>query len=534
MKDKLRHRILSDAFGAIAWPTALYLSGDLVEQLVAVYSAGVLASFADSVLSLDVRSGGVSLVKLAVCVALTVLAAPALGLMAENTDLRYALRLDRRMLKRFFSKKYDNALRIDAGEAAQRLENDMIDLRCDLRTVSENIILIPVILASLLYSSLSVSAVMTAAIVAVSLIKLAVPSLTVKMKAKYAGEARDYGAAVRSLEMSVTTRPADARIFGLCGHMLSRLDRLFGGYREKTLKRSIPLNTAADAISEFLDTFCTAALLVSGAVMAASGIITPGGIAAMLGWYRVFGTVFGKVGEIITAVPDINNVAERLRMIYDGEEAAGGSDITGFTDISSAGVRYSYEGSSYALACGPFTVRAGDKTAVTGDNGSGKSTLIMILSGLLQDWSGDLKVNGVSLKDVSPASRRRTAAYAPQQPYLFAGTVRDNIRLGDQSADENRVDEVIERLGLKDIAGRDIGNGDELSGGERQKVSIARALLKHAPLLLLDEPSNNLDAESLDAIIGIIRDYDGTVLFISHLPRLTAAGGEEIRLKAAE
>ena len=531
MKDNVRHVILRDAFGAIAFPASLYLAGDLVEQLIAVYSAGVLAAFADSVLRLDIRNGGVSLAKLALCVALTVLAAPALGLLAENTDLKYALRLDRRILSRFFAKKYDNALKIDVGEAEQRLENDIIELRCGLRQILENAVLIPAILAYLLYSALSVSPAMTVVIFAVSVIKLAVPLLTAKMKARYAEAGREYGDGIRSLEMSITSRPADVRLFGLGRHMISEFDRLFGRYYSETLKRSIPRVAAADAVSGFIGTFCTAVLLVSGALMAASGMISAGEIAAMIGWYGVFGTVFEKTGEIITAAPDIRNLVSRLTLIYDGSEKEGGVKISGFETVAADNVSYSYSGGDLSLKPISFSLSAGDRISVTGPNGSGKSTLVSILCGLLADWRGGISVDGADMKDIDPVSWRRLTAYAPQDPYLFAGTVRDNIRLGGLSASEEETDAVISRLGLGDIAGRRAGEGgDELSGGERQRISIARALMKKAPILLLDEPSNNLDADGIGTIIEIIKGYDGAVVFVSHLDRLTAAGGGAIRL----
>ncbi|MCR5264670.1 MAG: hypothetical protein K6D94_12405, partial [Clostridiales bacterium] len=364
MKDNVRHVILRDAFGAIAFPASLYLAGDLVEQLIAVYSAGVLAAFAESVLRLDVRNGGVSLAKLAICVALTVLAAPALGLLAENTDLKYALRLDRRILSRFFAKKYDNALKIDVGEAEQRLENDIIELRCGLRQILENAVLIPAILAYLLYSALSVSPAMTAVIFAVSVVKLAVPLLTAKMKARYAEAGREYGDGIRSLEMSITSRPADVRLFGLGRHMISEFDRMFGRYYSETLKRSIPRVAAADAASGFIGTFCTAVLLVSGALMAASGMISAGEIAAMIGWYGVFGTVFEKTGEIITAAPDIRNLVSRLTLIYDGSEKEGGVKISGFETVAADNVSYSYGGGDLSLKPISFSLSAGDRISV--------------------------------------------------------------------------------------------------------------------------------------------------------------------------
>ena len=118
-----------------------------------------------------------------------------------------------------------------------------------------------------------------------------------------------------------------------------------------------------------------------------------------------------------------------------------------------------------------------------------------------------------------------------QSPYLFQGTVWENVRLGRLDAGEEEVREAIRRVGLEELAEREISDDQEvLSGGERQKISIARALLRNADILLMDEPGNNLDKEALSWLEGFIRDYRGTMLFISHDERMLALADEAVRL----
>ena len=531
MKDKLKRTIMRDIYGAIGLPSALYLAGDLAEYLTAVYTANILAGFADAVLRMDAGYGLANAARLAGAAALTVLISPFIGCAAENIDLKYALRLDRKIMSRFMSKRYEAAMKIDVGEAAQRLEDDAIELRCAVRAVTENAVLVPAILAYLLYSALQISPVMTAAVFAVSLIKLLVPAVTAKMKARFADAERDYKSSARGIETQITSQPHVLRLLGLGGIMTGRLERLFGNHYDSVLKRSIPYETAADSISGALDTLCTVLLLISGALMAASGMISPGSIAAMIGYFGVFGTLFGKIGEIIKEAPDIGMLTGRMALLYGDTERENGSDISGFTVIRAESLSYSYDGGSSAIPPVSFTLRADGKTAVTGPNGSGKSTLIKILCGLLDSFGGSICADGVSLSGIHPSSWRKLIAYAPQDPFLFAGTVRENILLGNLSAADREIDGMISRLGLGEISGREAGDGgDGLSGGERQRISIARALLRRAPLLLLDEPSNNLDADGVETICRVIREYRGSVLYISHLPKLTAAGDAEIRL----
>ncbi|MBQ7720552.1 MAG: ABC transporter ATP-binding protein [Clostridia bacterium] len=534
MKDKLKRTIMRDIAGAIALPTTLYLIGDLAEYLAAVYTANVTAGFADAVLEMDVSLGLAQALKMLAAAAMTVLISPLFGLWAENTDLKYALRLDRRIFSRFLSKRCESAMKIDVGEAAQRLEDDTIELRCAVRAVSENIILVPVILVYLLISSLSISLPMTLAVFAISLIKLAVPSLTAKMKARFAEAGRDYASAARGIETQIARQPGTLRLLGIGGLLTGRLDGMFKEHFDKVIRKSAAYETAADGIQGSLDTLCTVLLLLCGAVMAAAGMISPGSVAAMIGYFGVFGTMFEKIGEIIKQAPNISALAERMKLLYDGAERTGGKKISGFTVMKARDLGYSY-GDTAALRPVSFSLKNGERIAVTGPNGSGKSTLIKVISGLLDGYDGELTADGISLKEIDPASWRRLISYAPQDPFLFSGSVRDNIRLGSQSAGDDETDAVIESLGLAELAEKKVGeDGEGLSGGERQRISIARAVMKNAPLLLLDEPSNNLDTDGLEKIISIIRGYHGAVMFISHIPELTAAKDAELRLSAEE
>lgn len=178
-----------------------------------------------------------------------------------------------------------------------------------------------------------------------------------------------------------------------------------------------------------------------------------------------------------------------------------------------------------------FELRQGERVFLCGRNGSGKSTLIKLLCGLYPGYRGGIRVNGIELREISMDSWRKKCAYVEQSPYLFQGTVWENVRLGRLDAGEEEVREAIRRVGLEELAEREISDDQEvLSGGERQKISIARALLRNADILLMDEPGNNLDKETLSWLEGFIRDYRGTMLFISHDERMLALADEAVRL----
>ncbi|GAA4208488.1 ABC transporter ATP-binding protein [Streptosporangium oxazolinicum] len=161
-----------------------------------------------------------------------------------------------------------------------------------------------------------------------------------------------------------------------------------------------------------------------------------------------------------------------------------------------------------------LTLEAGTTTAIVGPSGSGKSTALALLAGLHEPTSGRVLVDGTDIADLGPEARRALVSVVFQHPYLFDGTIRDNILAGDPGADDDRfghavtlarVDEITDRLPDGDRTA--VGEaGATLSGGERQRVSIARALLKPAPILLVDEATSALDTENEAAVVRALAD----------------------------
>ena len=159
-----------------------------------------------------------------------------------------------------------------------------------------------------------------------------------------------------------------------------------------------------------------------------------------------------------------------------------------------------------------------------------KSTLVKILCGLLRDYDGEILLNGVDLKDVNLLRWRRRIAYAPQNPYLFEASVRENIVLGNDSLPRERVDELMRGFSIQHLADKPISMNAELSGGEKQKLSILRALLRDSDVLILDEPTNHLDAQSVDFLRQCLESDGRTVLGIAHGAALDGVLSRTIRV----
>lgn len=173
-----------------------------------------------------------------------------------------------------------------------------------------------------------------------------------------------------------------------------------------------------------------------------------------------------------------------------------------------------------------FSVEAGEKVALTGISGSGKTTLINLILGHYQIQSGDILINDESIQEFSIQSLRDQIAIVPQQPNLFHRSIKDNIRYGRLEATEEEVILASELAGCQEFIDKfDLGydtlvgeKGDRLSGGQKQRIAIARALIKKAPILILDEPTSSLDRETEEKLMKNLSEYfkETTMIMITH------------------
>lgn len=223
----------------------------------------------------------------------------------------------------------------------------------------------------------------------------------------------------------------------------------------------------------------------------------------------------------------MNGVAasDRMFRLLDIPERDDGTKAIKSGDIKIEDLSFSYDGSKQALKNVSFAVPQGSLAAVAGESGCGKSTLAAILSGIRVGYKGSVSIGGTELKDATAESLRALVTVVSSGSYLFAGTVRDTLREGKDSATDDEMISALRSVELWDFVNSQGGldfrldeRAENLSGGQRQRLALARALLKDSPVYIFDEATSNIDAESESAIMRVVYSMKGahTILLISH------------------
>jgi ATP-binding cassette subfamily C protein CydD len=258
---------------------------------------------------------------------------------------------------------------------------------------------------------------------------------------------------------------------------------------------------------------------------------------------RMLGTRFHAGMAGVAAAQRIFEVLQVPAPVPPTRGKVAGEDLPSRLDIQFSDVHYAYEdGRRPALRGLSFHIDHGEKVALVGPSGAGKSTVAYLLLRFLEPDRGAIAVGGRPLPDLAPPLWRERVAWVPQDPYLFHGTVAENMRMARPAASPDEVawaarqahaEAFIEALpqGYDTVIGE---RGARLSGGEAQRLALARAFLKDAPLLILDEATANLDPEIEDLVRGAMERLlrGRTALIIAH--RLTTVRRADRILAMAE
>lgn len=300
----------------------------------------------------------------------------------------------------------------------------------------------------------------------------------------------------------------------------------------KNMFRSIYGAIVAQGGIQFISTGVTIAVLWVGSMFVIDQELTPG---ELMLFYSLVGYVLSPISSLITSnqtIQDALIAADRLFQIMDLERESDDSQKVELMpemigDVSFDNVEFRYGSRRKVFESLNLKIEKGKTTAVIGESGSGKTTLISLMQHIYPIQSGQIRIGEFDIAQVTNTSLRKIVGTVPQQIELFAGSIAENIAIGDLHPDMKRIIDLSEQLGLKEFIEKLPQNymtyigehGTSLSGGERQRIAIARALYKEPEILIFDEATSSLDSVSekyVKQTLKNLADKGKTIVVIAH------------------
>lgn len=377
-------------------------------------------------------------------------------------------------------------------------------------------------------------------LIATVLILIAFPLMRLSgaMSQKYGGRQRASVSRVISRIVEYINGIRTFKLYNMTGEKFQRLDDSFTSLKKDSVKLELSIMPFSISFSFVTSLILPAALILAPALYQSGAIDTQRMIALLMigvslsSMMATLGSLYPELKYLSKAAENILQVRQEAPLPYR-EEAAQLS----FFDVIFSHVDFAYEMGVPVLRDVSFSVKPGTTTALVGPSGSGKTTIISLISRFWDVSNGSVTIGGCDIREQSPDALAEKMAIVFQDVYLLHDTIANNIRVGKPGA---RIEEIIAAAkaaqchefisalpdGYETMVGE---GGNTLSGGEKQRISIARALIKNAPIVLLDETTSSLDADNekeihkaLDALMK-----DKTVIVIAH--RLnTIIGADQI------
>ncbi|MCS7002056.1 MAG: ABC transporter ATP-binding protein/permease, partial [Dehalococcoidia bacterium] len=311
---------------------------------------------------------------------------------------------------------------------------------------------------------------------------------------------------------------------------LRRFDRLNFGHLDANL-RAARLAAGLQPVVETINALALAIVIALGGWLVINGDLTAGALVAFALYVNRFFEPIRDLTLRLTTMQQAMASGERILEIIDTPVALTDAPepidlrpIRG--DIVFDNVHFQYAPGAPVLRGLNLTIRAGQTVALVGQTGAGKSTIVNLVARFYDVTDGAIRIDGVDVRDIRLSTLRSQIGWVPQDPFLFSGSIRDNLRFGKLDATDDEIERAARVIGAHDFIVR-LPNGYDtnvrergggLSVGQRQMISLARALLADPRILILDEATANIDAHS-EAILqqGLARLLHGrTAIVIAH------------------
>ena len=528
---QLKKRINRDLFSSLL-PSFLgtHILDDILTFFVNAYIAFELGKLTDAVFQRDFTGIREEIIVIAICLVIHIAVEPLIFAFFSTKSVFGSIAFIRKLLIHYLHKPYTSIANNNAGDIPSRIDNDIMDfIRRKLRQTG-NRIMLPVFLIYLFfivrryfpwYVLISFLATSTSYIS---------PIVIRKITAKYDAGERLYNSEKGTLETELATEAYCVRSIKLEEKLICKVKESFDRFYKKVFLKKNKCGFITGTINDIFQFFSKIIIVIIGAVFLHNNMIRYGEIAAMLSLTGSMTVLLDKASNLITEKPVLRNLYTRLGFFYEPtelERETGSHYLPNWGESIVEGHNISMRyGDNLVLKDFSFSLPKEKITLLKGPNGSGKTTLIRLICGFESPSSGELSFSNERMGTSSFSS----LSLASQDSILFRYIgPKENILPGCE--DENvlrKIESYVDLFSLQSVENEQ--TTENLSGGESQKVKILRSFIKPSKLLILDEPENHLDSDSVDCIVDFVKHYNGSMLIVSHSDKFDKIADHVIEL----
>ena len=439
----------------------------------------------------------------------------------------FSARIRTRMLERLLTIQYQKMMGHHTGEMTSWLLNDVDQVKMSIIRMVNNLLRDPILalclLGNIFYISPGMGLITVAGTVLIVLPVIKLGRITRRLNR----DMLDYLGKVISFQRDALSAVKPIKLYGVERDVTGRYADLNQGLKKRFLKTSLIGNLPGSLVTGGAGLIIVA-VFIYGMNQMEQGGLTVGDMVAVLSTLLLFYRPISSLSSFYHGLGAALGAAERLFMVlgYPVEDNDSRARPEFRHSLSMDGICFSYEEGAPVLDRVSFSIKKGSSTALIGPNGAGKSTLMMILLRMLNPDSGSVLLDHKPVDSLDLKAYRRLFAFVSADDPFFDNTIFNNLTLFDNSIDPQEVRQVLDSIGMLDwimslpqgLETRVGENGVQLSRGQRQKLSLARALVRKPSILLLDEATQSLDSRTMSELDRAACQWlgDYTLILITH------------------
>ncbi len=480
----------------------LGLISNIIQDVSTVFIATVLGTFTSAILNSDIKSIKSSICKLLMAILITIVLIPAFQILSnkiilknsfthENLLIDKYLKFDESILRDIKSYKFDNII-----------EKEATMLRLNFIWAFQNISEALIIVLILIISLRELPTYYFIFILAMGFLRFASFTTFKKEVSEYTRQKYTFKENERKILFACSFEKNWLKFNNLYTKFMQIYKELFNDFLENKISRGEMYTKTQNAIRNLTDGLFLILVVGFGIILCSKKIISINSIIKVLAMSVVINKFFYCVKKSVDSFIQLKSLRVNVEKFYSNISQKKNCDNKmNHIKIIAENLSYSVNDKNILKPVN-FSIENGDKVKISGENGTGKTTLVKILSNIYTDYNGNISINNTELNNVDNLNIN----YFCQNSYVFPTTVKENIFLGKNKRNTEFTNN---KLLIKTTV-----NG--LSGGEKHKITLDRALIGNSNIFIFDEPLNHLDSKSTEKFLKVFDEIEGIVIFVDH------------------